>query len=321
MSETPPSRRLPPLNALRAFEAAARHLSFKEAAEELSVTQSAVSHQIRQLERLLGASLFRRTGRGIELSEDGRRLLPGLSEGFDRVARAVAQFEARRPSGILIVSMLSTFAMRWFIPRLHRFQAAHPDIEVRISAAVRLVDLEREGFDCAIRFGSGAWPGLRADRLFAERLIPVCHPGLATVERPLRTPADLKRHKLLHARLRPDDWRVWLHAAGIHEVDPSTGPVFETRNFVIQAALDGLGVAVVDPALVSEELAAGRLVQPFPTSLPRDGAYYLVCRDVTAETPRIASFRAWLLAEAAASAASTAPTPSESAADAETIEA
>jgi LysR family transcriptional regulator, glycine cleavage system transcriptional activator len=290
-------RRLPPLNSLRAFEAAGRRLSFTLAADEIGVTLSAVSHQIRQLENVLGAPLFRRTGRRIELSEEGRLLMPGLTEGFERIVRTMTQFEARRPTGVLTVSMLSTFAMRWFIPRLQRFHAACPEIEVRMSTAVDLTDLERDDIDCAIRFGHGAWPGLHADRLFAEQLVPICHPRLATGEQPLCVPADLRLHRLLHARLRPDDWRMWLHAAGVQECDPSAGLTFETRNFVIQAALDGIGIAIVDPSLVSEELAAGRLVRPFARSLPGEGAYYFVCLESMLSTPRVARFRAWLVAE------------------------
>ncbi len=295
----PGQRRLPPLNALRAFEAAGRHLSFTLAAEELCVTLSAVSHQIRQLEESLGVAVFHRTGRGLRLTEDGAAILDGISDGFDRMAAAIARLDARQRQGVITVSMLSTFAMRWFIPRLPRFQAAYPDIDIRISTALRPVDLEREGVDCAIRFGQGAWPGLHATRLFGERLTPVCAPSLLRGPHPLASPADLAHHRLLHSQNRADDWRVWLHSAGmLDQVDPTAGPMFETRSFAIQAAIEGLGVAIMDPPLVAEEVAAGRLVQPFAMTIPLSGAYFFVCPEAQTDVPRLAAFRTWLVQEA-----------------------
>ncbi len=291
------ARRLPSLTALRAFEAAGRHRSLTAAAAELHVSTSAISHQVRLLEQDLGEPLFVRGASGLALTSAGADLLGGLSDGFMRITQAVAAFHRRRPARVLTVSTLSTFAMRWLIPRLGGFNDRHPEIDVRIATSVLPVDLERADLDCAIRFGGGGWPGLSAERLFAERLTPVCSPRLPTAERPLSAPAHLARHRLLHARLRPDDWRLWLHAAGVADCDPRAGPVFETRNFVIQAALQGLGVAVLDPALVADELAAGRLVQPFQPVLPYEGAYWFVCRPDRAGEPAIAAFRAWLLAE------------------------
>jgi LysR family glycine cleavage system transcriptional activator len=299
------SRRLAPLNALKAFEAAGRHLSFTAAADELCVTLSAVSHQIRQLEEHLGVPLFHRTRKGLVLSAEGQLILPDLREGFDRIGAALARLDTRREEGVLTVSMLSTFAMRWFIPRLARFQEKHPAIEVRISTSVNWIDLEREGVDCAIRFGRGDWSGLACHKLFDEVLQPVCTPALAAQ---LSRPQDLAEARLLHAQLRREDWKLWLTAAGLDGIDASKGPVFETRAFVIQAALQGLGIACLDPALVADEVAAGRLVRPFDLKIPIEGAYWFVCPDHLATAPRLTVFRDWLLAEAAGPPAE-APTP------------
>jgi LysR family glycine cleavage system transcriptional activator len=288
------SRRLLPLNALKAFEAAGRHLNFTAAAEELSVTLSAISHQIRQLEELLGVPLFNRTRKGLVLSPEGQLILPDVQQGFDHLAHALARLEARRGEGPLTISMFSTVAMRWFIPRLPRFQARHPDIDVRITTSMKPVDLEREGLDCAIRYGNGDWPGLHATRLFAEELIVVAHPDLA---HSIKKPADLVGHKLLHSQNRFEHWRIWLIAMGVTEVDPTVGTVFETRSFTIQAAVQGMGVAVMDPAFVADEIKAGRLVQVFDKTLPVRGAYWLVCLEHMAEAARIKLLREWLIEE------------------------
>jgi len=289
--------RLPSLNALKAFEAAGRLSSVTAAADALAVTPSAISRQVRQLEEDLDLQLFRRTRTGLVLTEPGATLLAGLSDGFQRLAQAVDAVRPRPESRVITVSMLSTFAMRWLLPRLGNFNATHPEIEVRLSTSVDLVDLARGDIDCAIRFGRGDWPGLIADRLFADRLTAVCSPALLAKGPRLEAPEDLRGHTLLHARLRADHWRIWLHAAGIDDLDPRAGPVFETRNFVIQAALQGLGVAVIDPALVGEELASGRLVQPFPRILALEGAYFLVRHPSKAKVRRVVAFRDWLLHE------------------------
>jgi LysR family glycine cleavage system transcriptional activator len=289
-----PSRRLLPLNALKAFEAAGRHLNFTAAAEELSVTLSAISHQIRQLEELLGVPLFHRTRKGLVLSTEGQLILPDVQEGFDHLASALSKLEARRGEGTLTLSMLSTFAMRWFIPRLPRFQEAYPDIEVRITTSLKPADLEREGIDCAIRYGDGDWPGLNATRLFAEALVPVAHPKFKDT---IKKPTDLKGQKLLHSQNRREDWRVWLKAAGQTDIDPVVGQMFETRSYAIQAAVQGMGIAVMDPAMVAEEVTAGRLVHLFDVSLPLTNAYWFVCLDHMADAPRIKAMRDWLVEE------------------------
>lgn len=292
------SRRLLPLNALKAFEAAGRHLNFTAAAEELSVTLSAISHQIRQLEEMLGVPLFHRTRRGLVLSPEGQVILPDLQRGFDHLAQALSKLEARRAEGTLTINMFSTVAMRWFIPRLARFQAKHPEIDVRITTTMKPVDLEREGLDCAIRYGDGSWPGLAATRLFAEELTVVGHPSLRQA---VRQPADLRGQKLLHSQHRLEHWRIWLQAMGVSDIDPTAGPVFETRSFTIQAAIQGLGVAVMDPAFVAEEIKAGSLVRLFDQTLPVSGAYWLVCLEHMSDAPRLKAMREWLLEEVGAS--------------------
>jgi len=283
---------LPSLNALRAFTVAASHLNLRAAADVLFVTPSALSHQIRSLEQQLGVKLFDRGRRGLSLTEVGRALQPQLAAGFAQIGEAVRQLKPARRPGVVTVSMLSTFAMRWFIPRLCRFQQQHPDIEVRISTSLEPVDFGREDFDCAIRSGHGDWPGLHVEKLFSERLAPVCSPTLQ-----LGSPQDLSDQTLLHARLRPDDWRIWLHSAGAGGLRPTHEQTFETRNFAIQAAIDGLGVAVVDPALVRDELASSRLVQPFSQILPTTNAYHLVWPEERPLSAALQSFREWLLAE------------------------
>ncbi|MGH6904283.1 MAG: transcriptional regulator GcvA [Geminicoccaceae bacterium] len=293
------TRRLPPLSALRAFEAAARHLSFTRAAGELHVTQTAISHQIRGLEEHLGVRLFRRLPRGLLLTEEGQAYLPAVRDAFDQIDAATAELIAARAGGPLTASMLPSFAARWLVPRLGRFRSAHPEIDLRISASVHLVDFAREDVDIAIRMGRGHYPGLRVDRLFGEALIPVCSPALLDGSRPLRRPEDLRHHVLLH----DDDytgWRLWLELAGVAGVDPRRGLTFSDSGMVVQAATEGQGVALARVALAAWDLAAGRLIRPFEVSIARDLAYYLVCPEASAERPRIAAVRAWLLAEAAA---------------------
>jgi LysR family glycine cleavage system transcriptional activator len=293
------SRRLPPLNALRAFEAAARHLSFTRAADELHVTQTAISHQIKALEERLGVRLFRRLPRGLLLTEEAQRYLPPVRDAFDRIAAATEQLAAGGAGGRLTVSVLPSFAAKWLVPRLGRFRATQPDLDLRISASSQLVDFARDDVDVAIRMGRGHYPGLRVDRLFGESMVPVCAPELLTGAHPLRRPEDLRHHVLLH----DDDhtgWQLWLELAGVAGVDPRRGPIFTDSAMVVQAAAEGQGVALARRVLAAGDLAAGRLVQPFEVSLPHDLAYYLVSPEATAEQPRIRAFRAWLLAEAEA---------------------
>ncbi|HZS85791.1 MAG TPA: transcriptional regulator GcvA [Stellaceae bacterium] len=299
------SRKLPPLNALRAFEAAARHLSFTAAAAELHVTQAAISHQIRMLEDRLGMPLFRRNGRGVLLTDTAQAYLPEVSAAFDRLAGATQRLKAQDASGPLSATVLPSFAAKWLLPRLGRLRAAHPEIDLRISSATELVDLTRGEFDIAIRAGHGNYPGMRVDLISRESSFPVCSPALLAGPHPLREPADLRYHTLLHDEPR-DLWRLWFNLVGVTDIDATRGPGFSDSGMVIQAAVEGQGIAIARAALAAVDLAAGRLVRPFDQSLPSDFSYWLVCPESTADRPKIAAFRAWILAEARASASDAA---------------
>jgi LysR family glycine cleavage system transcriptional activator len=299
------TRRLPPLNALRAFEAAARHLSITRAAEELNVTPAAVSHQVKTLEDYLGLPLFRRLTRALMLTDAAQAALPALRDGFDSLAEGAERLRAYDASGPLVVSVMPTFAAKWLVPRLDRFREVDPDIDVRIDATDRVIDFAREDADIGIRYGPGVYPGLRVDRLFSDEVFPVCSPALLDGPRPLATPADLRWHTLLHenwgvANDRWPDWRMWLRAAGVDDVDPSRGPRFSHLTMTIQAAIAGHGVALGSTVLAADDLAAGRLVRPFELRLstPVDFAYFVVCPEAAADRPKIVAFREWLLAEA-----------------------
>lgn len=297
-------RRLPPLNALRAFESAARHLSFKKAAEELNVTPAAISQQVKTLEDSLGQKLFRRLPRAIVLTEAGQRALPHLSAGFERLVRGVE--ELATASGVLTVSVAPSFGGRWLVPRLGRFRDVHPEIEVRIDATERLADLERDDVDMAIRFGRGDYSGLACDTLFQETAVPVCATSLITAERPLAVPEDLGKHTLLQQWRAVEDetlpnWRMWLKAAGVEGVDGEAGPRFSDFAMTVSAAIAGQGVALSPRALIEAELADGRLVAPFceVDGATGDFSYFLVVPEARLRVPKIRAFRAWILEEVA----------------------
>jgi LysR family transcriptional regulator, glycine cleavage system transcriptional activator len=291
------SRTLPPLNALRAFEAAARHLSFTAAASELNVTQAAISHQIKALEERLGLKLFRRVGRGLLLSDAAQAYLTEIGAAFDRIAGATQRLHQHDAAGVLSATVLPSFAAKWLLPRLGRFRAAHPEIDLRISSSVEQVDLAREDFDIALRAGSGVYPGMRADLILTENFFPVCSPALLSGPRPLRAPADLRAQTLLHDEPR-DLWQLWLKMVGIADIDATRGPGFSDSGMVIQAAIEGQGIAIAKGTLAGDDLKAGRLVRPFDQSLPANYSYWLVCPEASAERPKIVAFRDWLLAEA-----------------------
>ncbi len=288
---------LPPLNALRAFEASARHLSFTRAADELNVTQAAVSHQIKALEARLGTALFKRMNRALLLTDAGQAYVPAVREAFEGIMRATDQLMRRDRSGALTVSMLPSFAAKWLVPRVGRFREAHPEIDVRISTDHHMVDFAREDVDMGVRYGTGDYPGLHCVRLMTEDVFPVCSPALLKGRHPLLKPADLKFHTLLHDDFRLD-WRLWLLSAGVKGVDPDRGPAFTDSSMVVQAAVEGQGVALARSVLAATDLAAGRLVQPFDVSMPARWAYYAVCPIATRDNPKIKAFREWLLAEA-----------------------
>ena len=292
-------RRLPSLNALRAFEAAARHLSFTKAAEELSVTQGAVSHQVKGLEEQLGMKLFQRQHQRLLLTATGQDCLPFVREAFDRLASGFARVQARDRAGVLTVSVSPNFAAKWLVNRLGRFTAQHPAIDLRISASLHHVDFVRDDIDMAVRHGEGHWPGLHVVRLAADELFPVCSPRLLEGPGLARRPDDLRHHTLLHLDDRRD-WLKWLEAAGVSGVDMSRGVVFDQASLNIDAAGDGQGVALARKVLAAGDLLTGRLVRPFEMALPVSYAYYIVCPKPAAERPKVAIFRDWLLVEAAA---------------------
>ena len=281
---------LPSYNALRAFVAIGKHGNLKDAAAELFVTPSALSHQIKNLEAILDKALFARSKSGLSLTDDAHAMHEELSHAFSLIQQSVQKLAQQPQHNVLNISMLSTFAMRWFIPRLSSFQKQHPDIEVRISTSIHEVNFAREDMDCAIRSGHGDWQGLHAEYLFTETFTPVCNPNMAEA---LSSPQDLAKFTLLHARLRPDDWQVWLKALNFN-LQPAHEQTFETRNFAVQAAVDGVGIAIVDPSLVAEDIKAGRLVTPFPQTMADKNAYYLVYPE-SSQQPHIQNLQSWLL--------------------------
>lgn len=307
------NRRLPPLNALRAFEAAARHMSFTRAADELAVTPGAVSQQIRTLEEHLGTPLFRRRNRALSLTEAGEACFPYMRDGFDRLAEGIARLADDGRDTVLTVSVAPSFASKWLVPRLDEFAALHPELEVWMGAAMTLVDFTADGVDLAIRYGGGRYPGLFVEQLLPECVFPVCSPKLLEGEHALTGPGMLRHHVLLHDDSSLEDascpsWPMWLKAAGVEDVDGSRGPRFNQSSLVLEAAASGRGVALAKSALAAVDLAEGRLVKPFEATLPVDFAYYIVCPDSKADRPKVAAFRAWLR-DAAGRTATGCPDP------------
>jgi LysR family glycine cleavage system transcriptional activator len=289
---------LPSLTGLHAFEVAARHLSFTRAAAELNVTPTAISHLIRRLEQQLGTKLFIRRNRALALTREGQDYLPFVHSAFEDLRQATARL--RRPSrdSLLTVSTTASLATKWLVSRVAAFQDAHPGIEIRITTSPHLVDFRRDEVDVAVRFGRGNWPGLRADWLMAEHLFPVCSPALLAAK-PLRAPGDLAQHTLLHTTVSREDWQLWLTAAGLPlSIAQQRGLMFDQGFMAVQAAMEGLGVALGRTHLVEGDIAAGRLVVPFETVLPQDAGYYVVVPTTTAAISEVVLFRDWLLASA-----------------------
>lgn len=291
------SKRLPPLNALRVFDAAARHLSFTRAAEELFVTQAAVSHQIKSLEDFLGLKLFRRRNRSLLLTEEGQSYFLDIKEIFSQLTEATRKLQARSAKGALTVSLPPSFAIQWLVPRLSSFNSAYPGIDVRIQAVDRQEDKLADDVDVAIFYGRGNWPGLRVEKLYAEYLLPVCSPLLLTGEKPLKTPEDLAKHTLLHDASRRD-WQAYTRQLGLNHINVQQGPIFSHSAMVLQAAIHGQGIALANNVMAQSEIEAGRLVCPFNDVLVSKNAFYLVCHDSQAELGKIAAFRQWILAKA-----------------------
>ncbi|MDE2355996.1 MAG: transcriptional regulator GcvA [Alphaproteobacteria bacterium] len=297
-------RRLPPLNALRAFEAAARHLNFSRAADELSVTPGAVSQQIQNLEDYVGAPLFKRTPRGLLLTDSAQLALPALREAFDRLSEAAALLTAAVDGRRLTLTAPPSFAAKWLVPRLRRFEEAHPQVDVWLSADMDLVDFAASDVDLALRYGPGPYPGLETLRLLSETVIPVMSPALMAAN-PVSAPEDLSRHVLLHdgspdADERCPDWPMWFAARGVKGFDASRGPRFNQSSLVIEAAVSGRGVALAKRTLAQDDLDAGRLIVPIPISTEIDFAYFLVYPKAKGRLPQVKAFLAWIQAEASA---------------------
>lgn len=285
-------RKLPSLNGLKAFEAAARHESFTRAAVELCVTQGAVSHQVKSLEAELGVKLFKREPQRLVLSEAGRGYLVVVRDALDRIQLGTQQLLKDENSGVLTVSTSPNFASKWLVHRLGRFAEAHPSIDLRLSATLHHIDFAHEDIDIAIRHSDGNLPGLDVTQLCKEELFPVCSPKLS-----LKKPSDLAEHPLLHLDNR-DDWSKWLMAAGMGDMDRSRGPVLNQASMIIDAAVDGQGVALARTGLATHDLIKGRLVRPFSLALSVPYAYWIVCPKATAKLTKIVTFKNWLLAEA-----------------------
>jgi LysR family transcriptional regulator, glycine cleavage system transcriptional activator len=291
--------RLPSLNGLRAFEAAARHLSFTQAASELNVTQTAISHQIRRLEEELGIRLFIRKNRALALTPEAREYLPGIRAAFNDLRLATDRLLRKDADNVLTISTLASLAAKWLLPRLSAFQEAHADIDVRITTSTGLVDFRSGDVDAAIRYGRGHWNGIRAEWLMADEMFPVCSPALLTGKRPLQSPEDLRDHVLLHNTNNGDDWRLWLTAAGLPpDISKQPGITFDLILMTVQAAIDGMGVAMGRTTYVRDDIAKGRLVVPFQIALPADAGFYLVSPEGAPDSPKLRAFRQWLVASA-----------------------
>ncbi len=300
----PMARPLLPLNALRAFESAARHLNFSRAADELSVTPGAVSQQIRLLEETVGGALFVREARGLQLTDLGRSSVPLLREGFERLMDASALLREPPRRRQVSISVAPSFASKWLMPRMDDFHAAHPEIELWISADMEPADLSEGKVDLAVRYGPGDYPGLMVQRLMTETVLPVCAPALMNGEPPLRSPADLARHTLLHDMSndgdpsRPD-WAMWLKARGVRHPDPRRGSRFNQSGLLIEAAMAGRGVALAKRTLAQADLNAGRLVAPFADGSEAVGfAYFVVQPRDRPPSPSATAFVAWLKKQA-----------------------
>lgn len=297
-------RQLPPLNALRAFEVAARHMSISQAAVELRVTPAAVSHQIRLLEDHVGLPLFVRNGRGLALTDAGSAGLRDLREGFARLCAAMDAIDSLGEAGVLSVSVAPSFASKWLLPRLGLFQAQHPEIDVHVEASMQISDFVKDGIDVAIRYGAGRYSDVAVEQLLSESVAPVCSPDYLRQHGPFYLPSDLVEATLLHDDSPDNDpscpnWEMWLNAAGAPHIDAARGPRFNQSSLVIEAAALGRGVALAKTALAARDLRQGRLVQPFTsTTLKVDFAYYIVAPRAKLNLPKVSYFIDWLRTEA-----------------------
>ena len=302
---------LPPLNALRAFEAIARHLSFAKAADELHVTPAALSHQIRALEQQLGLELFHRRTRAIELTEAGELIYPGLRAGFESVRNAIGQLDRTREGNVLVISATPGLVAKWLMPRLWRFLHAHPDIDARVAATMKLADFGSDGVDVAIRMSTGNHPDLHVEKLIEDSMLPVCSPRL--VEQGLKSVADLARFPLIHHDIpmsmrAPPRWADWLAVAGAQGIDATRGLRVNVADHALDAAVAGAGVSLSFKLIASDDVHSGRLVSPFGPELPLAVGYFFVCPKGHETRPKVRAFHDWLYAEIAETKAKWAAT-------------
>ena len=285
---------LPPLNALRAFEATARHLSVKNAADELCVTPGAVSQLVKTLELHLGVQLFRRVNRGVFLTDAGQAYLPPVRNAFRQISDATQKVAVPAETGLLTVSATPFFASAWLVPRLKSFQDAHPDIDLQVLTSNALADFSRDGVDVAIRHGMGQYPGLASQRVLTVEMVPVAAPALVVEHGKPKEPADLLQWPRVNDADRKG-WRLWFEAQGIEDAGPARGPSFDDAGLLLQAVLAGQGAALLPAAMMAPEIAQGRLVQLSKATWLEDFAYYLVCPEGSRDRPKVAAFRDWLL--------------------------
>lgn len=289
-------QRLPPLTSLRAFEAAGRRLSFTRAAEELAVTQAAVSHQIKGLEEHLGEALFVRLPRRLELTDTGKKLLPVVTESFDKISAAISRLRQNSGNVTLTLRLAPSFAASWLAPRLEHFRRANPEINLALNHSNAPVDFAREEIDLAVTYGDGHWPGTVADEVLKLDFFPVCSPHYMTGDYPLTDIQNIRFHTLLHDA-DYQNWTDWLKLAGLHDIDPAGGTVIDDTNVLTQTAINGFGIALGSQNLIAEHLAAGRLVKPFEPVLQNDFAYYIVCPRSHLELPAVGAFKDWLISQ------------------------
>ncbi|ASY71799.1 hypothetical protein N181_21485 [Sinorhizobium fredii USDA 205] len=298
---------LPPLNPLRAFEAAGRLQSIRRAADELLVTPGAVSRQVQRLETFLGVRLFRRDPREIVLTSEGEQYLAAITRHLDGIRDETQKLTGRKMVEILRVRAYTTFSMKWLIPRLSSFHELNPTTEVRLTTSNETVDFERENVDGAIRLGDGNWPGVEVDRVMRNELLPLCTP-VFQARHALKEVGDLGHVPLLHSLVRPDDWRYWLEAAGGQSIDPYAGPKYASSTLAYQATLEGQGVMIAQKALFLDDLRSGRLVAPFDRALDRgDFTYYFLYPRNRLRNPAFRRFRVWLLEQAEIAGHATEP--------------
>ena len=291
-------RRLPSLNWLRAFEAAARHTSFAEAAKELNVTPAAISQQVKQLEDWLGTAMFTRQPRSLMLTDAGLGYLPIVRQAFDHLAAGTEDLFGSSRGGPVAVRVSTSLTYLWLVPRLAGFLARHPDVSLRLSTTVDGLTFGQAGTDLEIRYGSGQWPGFRADRLFWEALFPVCSPALLHGPVPLASPEDLANHTLIHMIGEPENWQMWLNAAGVSGQSVGSAVQFDLHMMATRAAIEGIGVALGLSPMVDDALAKGLLVAPFEITIPARDAHFVVTAEEAIKRREVQLFKAWLLEEA-----------------------